>query len=157
MEEKEAFERVKKVTVAQLNVNADEVTMEASFTKGTVSILSWNGSTNGGGSTQLYVGTTAQGLTVAQLARIRFVNPQGLPTGTYPARILSTGEVVPGPRPIVNFTHLPNAIVLSWSGNYQLLTTTNIILPFIPIVGATSPYTNLFTGAQRFFELGSPQ
>ena len=33
MEEKEAFERVKKVTVAQLNVNADEVTMEASFTK----------------------------------------------------------------------------------------------------------------------------
>ena len=33
MEEKEAFERVKKVTVAQLNVNGDEVTMEASFTK----------------------------------------------------------------------------------------------------------------------------
>ncbi|HTL18286.1 MAG TPA: hypothetical protein VL793_13705 [Patescibacteria group bacterium] len=125
--------------------------------QGTVSILSWNGSTNGGGSTQLYVGTTAQGLTVAQLARIRFVNPQGLPTGTYPARILTTGEVVPGPRPIVNFTKLSNAIVLSWSGNYQLLTTTNIILPFIPIVGATSPYTNLFTDAQRFFELGSPQ
>jgi acyl carrier protein len=33
MEEKEAFERVKKVAVAQLNVNADEVTMEASFTQ----------------------------------------------------------------------------------------------------------------------------
>lgn len=33
MEEKEAFERVKKVAVAQLNVNSDEVTMEASFTK----------------------------------------------------------------------------------------------------------------------------
>ncbi len=33
MDEKEAFERVKKVAVAQLNVNADEVTMEASFTK----------------------------------------------------------------------------------------------------------------------------
>lgn len=33
MEEKEAFERVKKVAVAQLNVNTDEVTMEASFTK----------------------------------------------------------------------------------------------------------------------------
>ncbi|HMW89487.1 MAG: acyl carrier protein [Candidatus Obscuribacter sp.] len=33
MEEKEAFERVKKVAVAQLNVNGDEVTMEASFTK----------------------------------------------------------------------------------------------------------------------------
>ena len=33
MEEKEAFERVKKVAVAQLNVNADEVTMAASFTK----------------------------------------------------------------------------------------------------------------------------
>ena len=33
MDEKEAFERVKKVAVAQLNVNADEVTMDASFTK----------------------------------------------------------------------------------------------------------------------------
>lgn len=33
MDEKEAFERVKKVAVAQLNVNAEEVTMEASFTK----------------------------------------------------------------------------------------------------------------------------
>ena len=33
MEEKEAFERVKKVAVAQLNVNNDEVTLEASFTK----------------------------------------------------------------------------------------------------------------------------
>ena len=33
MEEKEAFERVKKVAVAQLNVNVEEVTMEAIFTK----------------------------------------------------------------------------------------------------------------------------
>jgi acyl carrier protein len=33
MEEKEAFERVKSAVVKQLNVNADEVTMEASFTK----------------------------------------------------------------------------------------------------------------------------
>lgn len=33
MEEKEAFERVKKVAVAQLSVNPDEVTQEASFTK----------------------------------------------------------------------------------------------------------------------------
>jgi len=33
MEEKEAFEIVKKVAVAQLNVNGEEVTMEASFTK----------------------------------------------------------------------------------------------------------------------------
>ncbi len=33
MEEKDAFERVKKVAVAQLSVSPDEVTMEASFTK----------------------------------------------------------------------------------------------------------------------------
>lgn len=33
MDEKEAFERVKKVTIAQLNVNAEEVNSEASFTK----------------------------------------------------------------------------------------------------------------------------
>lgn len=33
MDEKEAFERVKKVAVAQLSVNNDEVNLEASFTK----------------------------------------------------------------------------------------------------------------------------
>ena len=33
MDEKEAFERVKKVTIAQLNVNAEEVNQESSFTK----------------------------------------------------------------------------------------------------------------------------
>jgi len=33
MDEKEAFERVKKVTISQLNVNSEEVNMEASFTK----------------------------------------------------------------------------------------------------------------------------
>lgn len=33
MEEKDAFERVKKVAIAQLSVNPDEVTLEASFTK----------------------------------------------------------------------------------------------------------------------------
>jgi acyl carrier protein len=33
MDDKEAFERVKKVAVAQLSVNPDEVTLEASFTK----------------------------------------------------------------------------------------------------------------------------
>ena len=33
MDDKEAFDRVKKVAIAQLNVNADEVTLEASFTK----------------------------------------------------------------------------------------------------------------------------
>lgn len=33
MDEKEAFERVKKVAVAQLSVSPDEVTLEASFTK----------------------------------------------------------------------------------------------------------------------------
>jgi len=33
MDDKEAFERVKKVAVAQLSVSPDEVTLEASFTK----------------------------------------------------------------------------------------------------------------------------
>jgi hypothetical protein len=62
---------------------------------GRLTIPNWSGSLNGGGNQQLFFGTSAAGLTPQQLSRVGFVNPAGLPNGTYPARILSTGEVVP--------------------------------------------------------------
>jgi hypothetical protein len=101
----------------------------------------------------LFVGTTAQGLSAAQLARIRFANPAGLPTGNYSARILATGEVVPVARPMINFTRSSNGVVVSWNGNFQLLTSTNVIGPYTVISGASSPFTNAFSEPQRFFEL----
>ena len=61
---------------------------------GSLQITNWAGSTNGGGSDRMFVGSTAGGLTASQLARISFVNPLGT-NGVFTAAILSTGEVVP--------------------------------------------------------------
>ena len=56
--------------------------------------MNWNGSPNGGGKHQVFFGSNASGLTAQQLSQIKFKNPAGS-TGTYPATILSTGEIVP--------------------------------------------------------------
>jgi hypothetical protein len=61
---------------------------------GTLTITSWNGSTTGGGSDQIKVGTDATGLTPAQLAQIKWIAPNGGADVTG-AKILSTGEIVP--------------------------------------------------------------
>jgi hypothetical protein len=58
-------------------------------------VYNWNGSTSGGGADRLIFGTSSSALTANQIAQIQFVNPAGLPSGTYSARILSSGEVVP--------------------------------------------------------------
>ena len=64
---------------------------------GILTIQGWAGSLNGGGSQQLLFGTSASGLTAQQLSQIEFINPAGLPFGTYSAEILSDGEVLPNP------------------------------------------------------------
>ena len=58
-------------------------------------IANWSGSLFGGGAQQIIFGSSSTALTAAQLAQIQFQNPAGLAAGTYPARILSNGEVVP--------------------------------------------------------------
>lgn len=62
----------------------------------TLTISNWNGSVNGGGSQQVIFGNSSSSLTAGQLSDVFFASPAGLPAGTYPARILSTGEIVPG-------------------------------------------------------------
>jgi fibronectin-binding autotransporter adhesin len=64
-----------------------------------LSILNWNGNLIGGGLEQVIFGTDASALTSTQLAAISFVDPAGLPSGTYGAQILSNGELVPVPEP----------------------------------------------------------
>lgn len=122
----------------------------------TLIVTNWNGNPSGNGAEQLKFGTSHSGLTPAQLSQIRFVNPAGIPPGTYPAAILPTGEVVPSPRPVMSMTRSSNGIVISWSGNYQLYSSTNVAGPYTTINGATNPYTNSFNEAQRFFVLCSP-
>lgn len=119
-----------------------------------LSIVNWTGSTNGGGSDRLFVGTTAAGLSSGQLAQIHFVNPAGLPGGTYQARILATGEVVPIPRPALSFSRTGNMLVLSWQGSAVLQAATNVVGPYIDITNAVSPTTNIIGSEfQRYFRL----
>ncbi len=64
------------------------------WTGGALAITGWSGTPgSGGGSDQLRFG--AGGLTATQLAAISFIDPAGLPAGTYTAVLLPSGEVVP--------------------------------------------------------------
>lgn len=118
-----------------------------------LSILYWSPSTNGFGPDHIFVGTNAQGLTAFQLRQLTFVNPIGWPAGNYPARILPTGEIVPAVPPPLGFTRSSNSLILSWSGDYELVTATNVTGPYVPVPGAASPLTNTFTDPQRYFRL----
>ena len=60
-----------------------------------LTILDWNGSLTGGGAEALFIGTSATGLTAAQLTQVVFLNPAGFAQGTYSAAMLATGEIVP--------------------------------------------------------------
>ena len=65
------------------------------WSNATLVIENWSGSLYGGGSHQLFFGSSASGLNTQELADIRFHAPAGLALGDYPARILLSGEVVP--------------------------------------------------------------
>jgi hypothetical protein len=62
---------------------------------GRLTIYGWSGSFSGGGAQEILFGNSASGLAAQQLSQVQFANPAGLPDGTYGAKILSTGEVVP--------------------------------------------------------------
>ncbi|MBX3740887.1 MAG: autotransporter-associated beta strand repeat-containing protein [Akkermansiaceae bacterium] len=64
---------------------------------GSLTVLGWTGLVDGGGLERLMFGDGSGGLEQAQVDSIFFFNPSapGLEAGTYSAKILSTGEVVP--------------------------------------------------------------
>jgi hypothetical protein len=102
----------------------------------------------------LKFGSSASGLSTAQLRQIVFTNPAGFAAGTYSAQILSTGEVVPTTRASVNTTHSRTNLVLNWPAGWTLQSATNVTGPYLDVSGATSPYTNqLNAGPRRFFRL----
>ncbi len=120
-------------------------------------IQGWAGSYSGNGATQLYFGNSSGGLTPAQLALVRFLDPAGSQPGSYNAQILSTGEVVPASPPALLSSRSANQLVLTWSGNYQLFSATNVAGPYQPVSGAASPYTNdMRADPHRFFILQPP-
>jgi len=116
----------------------------------TLSIENWSGSPYGGGAQRILFGNSGAGLNVSQLTQIQFHNPSNLAAGTYPARILATGEIVPD---ALFSDHNGQQLALSWGSGWTLQTATNLAGPFSDLVTATSPYTNHFTDPQRFFRL----
>ena len=79
---------------------------------GMLMIWNWSGSLGGGGTDQLNF-TNATGLTPAQISSISFLDPAGLPSGTYGAQLLGSGELVPVPEPTSLVT---GAILLAFIG-----------------------------------------
>jgi hypothetical protein len=102
----------------------------------------------------IFFGTDATGLTAAQLAQIRFLNPIGLDAGTYFAQLNSNGELVPAARPTLSTIRNGFNLIFTWSGSFQLQSATNVAGPYLSVTGATSPYTNdVRSTPQRFFRL----
>ena len=101
----------------------------------------------------IFFGTDSQALTEVQLAQIQFTGNNT----TSPAKLLTTGELVPAFPPPLFARKVGNAMVLSWpGGGYELLTATNVSGPYLPVAGATSPMTNALSGSQGYFRLRMP-
>jgi hypothetical protein len=123
---------------------------------GRLTIQNWSGSLSGGGSQQLFFGTSASGLTAQQLSQVQFSNPAGLPGGTYSARILSSGEVVPNQiiSARIAFSQQGNNLLLTWPTGWTLQSATNVLGAYSDVAGATSPFTNNVTlKPKQFFRL----
>ncbi len=119
----------------------------------TLVVSNWNGSTSGGGEDQLFFGSSANGLTAAQVREIQFINPASLPAGTWSAKILPTGEVVPAVPSLTLSLNSLNPIIAWPSGNFILQATTNLSAPFVDI-STSPPFTNDTTQfPSRFFRL----
>ncbi len=119
----------------------------------TLTISNWNGSVSGGGADQIFFGNTGTGLTVSQLAEIRFVDPAGFPAGIWFASILPTGEIVPTIRSPLRAMMTGANFVIQWPAGFVLQASTNLSGPFLD-VPVSSPFTNDTTQfQQRFFRL----
>jgi hypothetical protein len=118
----------------------------------TLTILGWNGNPFGGGAEQLKFGNNQLGLTANQLSQIRFQTSSNL----YPAKILSSGELVPDQPlgPPIAWYQEGNNLVLNWPSAWFLQSATNVAGPYFDISEAAAPYTYDMTLApQQFFRL----
>jgi hypothetical protein len=120
---------------------------------GTLSIEQWSGDPNGGGAHQIRFGNDGYGLGFYHLMHTWFVDPAGFQPGLYQAKILSTGEIVPGPQLKLSTRRLAGQLVLSWDTSNSLLSATNVLGPYEYVPGARSPFTNYFPESARFFRL----
>jgi len=96
----------------------------------TITITGWTGGYDGTASAtagRIFVGTDATGLTAGQLAQITFRDGSNNP---FPAVILSTGEVVPGPSVTIPDITLSSTNPAVAAGNIAQGSTNNVIYSF---------------------------
>lgn len=116
---------------------------------GRLIIQNWQGAINGNGANRVKFGPG--GLTPQQVALAQFDSPAGVGAGLYPARLLSSGELVPDRA--LFWRIAPGGLVLEWPAGATLQSSTNVNGPYIDQAGATSPYTNHFAQPRLFFRL----
>jgi hypothetical protein len=122
----------------------------------TLGISNWNGNPSGGGAEQISFSSDNTGLTSQQLSQVQFIFPAGLPIGTYSARILPSGEVVPAQLipSIVTFSQQGTNLVLTWPAGWTLQSATMVPGPYRDVINAISPYTtNMTARPDQFFRL----
>jgi len=56
-------------------------------------------------------------------------------------------------RPLAKAEWTPSSLVLAWPAGFVLQSSTNVAGPFSDVPNASSPHTNVFAGAARFFRL----
>lgn len=111
-------------------------------------ITNWHGSVSGDGETQLFFGSDASGLTLQQLALIKF----SLAGGLYPARLLPTGELVPQ-MGLLTSSISGGTLTLTWGASWTLQSSTNAAGPYEDVQGANNPFTTSMTNPGQFFRL----
>jgi hypothetical protein len=116
----------------------------------TLNILNWNGSLQGSGRHRVIFGNNSNALTAQQLSQISFINPDGQ-SGTFPAQILSTGEIIPSRLLLAQET--TRKLVLQWPSDSTLQSATNLSGPWQDVNPGTSSYTNFLTDPEQFFRL----
>jgi hypothetical protein len=115
-------------------------------------IFGWNGNLSGSGLHQLFIGT-GQTLSQYQLSRIRFNSPTGLPAGSYFAKQLSSGEIVPSQDWYIEFMRQQDGLRFEWDSQWLLEFSTTPQGPYQPVQNEQNIYTTAYSERSGFFRL----
>ncbi len=110
---------------------------------------------NGGGFASVTSGSPSSALalnTGANTVDVKVTAQDTTTVKTYTVTV--TRAVAPTPEPIVPSKSADGQLVLSWNqAAFTLTSSTNVTGPYLPVPGATSPYTNIPSSGMLFYRL----